>query len=164
MKSSLIASPSWALRTSLVVVLLCFPLLIALGHAWSQQQKLMAISEQMQQKLQEHQRAARIINEKLRQQKKIKSISPTALQILTPIGAVLSDDVALLRLNSNSQKREVNLEVAAKTLPALLDFSARLQRIPVQVELQHHHSVKEKGTEWPIRAAVTLHFPKEDSQ
>lgn len=148
----------------MIVALLCLPLSIAIGHAWLQQQRLTAISEQTQKKLQEHQRAARAINEKLRQQKKIQPASPAALQLLTPIGTALSQDVALLRLNSNSLKQEVKLEVAAKTLPALLDFTARLQRIPAQVELQNHHSVKEKGTEWPIRAAVNLHFSKEGRQ
>lgn len=154
------STPPWALRISLATIMLCLSLLPCVIYSLHDLQNLMAKYEVTQRQLQEHKHAARIIQEKLQRQKKLQHATPGALQMLFKLGAALTDDVAILTLDASLQKQEVRLDISATSLAAVLDFTARLQNIPVLVELQNHHVAKEKESGWPIRATVNIRFPQ----
>jgi len=150
--------PAWAIRASALVVILTLPLLAGVVHAWHQQRHLETSFEQVQQQLLAHQQAAKKITEKIRRQAKAQHAPPAVLDLLNPIGKALSEDVSLLEVDASLQQKQVRLEVAAKTLPALLDYSGRLQRIPATVELQNHRVASNKESAWPVSATLTLNI------
>lgn len=150
--------PAWAIRASTVVVILTLPLLAIMIHSWHEQQHLEASFEQVEKQLHAHQQAAKEITEKIRQQAKKKYVPPAVLDLLNPIGKALSEDVSLLEVDASLQQKQIRLEVAAKTLPALLDYSGRLQQIPATVELQNHRVEASKGNTWPVSATLTLNI------
>ncbi|MHC9060944.1 hypothetical protein [Pantoea sp. y20] len=150
--------PAWAIRTSAVVVILTLLLLVSVVHAWHQHRHLEATFEQVQQQLLAHQQAANKIAEKVRRETKEKYSPPAVLDLLNPIGKALSADVSLLEIDASLQQKNIRLEVAAKTLPALLDYSGRLQQIPARVELQNHRVKPDKERAWPVSATLTLNI------
>ncbi|MEW5561964.1 hypothetical protein AB1287_17240 [Enterobacter asburiae] len=148
--------PPWSLRTSLMVAVLTLPVMVGTFNGWQTQQQLTAMTEQVQVQLSAHQQAARKIAEKMRRQQKVQAASPVALTLLNPVGKALSAEVALLQVDASFPQQSVRLEVAAQSLSALLDFSARLQRIPARVELHNHRPSQDKSGQWPLRATLNL--------
>ncbi|OON41343.1 hypothetical protein BTJ39_05105 [Izhakiella australiensis] len=139
-----------------MVAVMTLPVMVGAVGAWQTQQQLTAMTDRAQQQLNAHQQAARKIVEKMRRQQKVKAASPDALSLLNPIGKALSAEVSLLQVDASFQQQHVRMEVAAKSLPALLDFSARLQRIPAKVELQNHRPAQDKSGRWPLQATLNL--------
>lgn len=148
--------PPWSLRISLVVAIMMLPVMVGVFRAWQTQQQLTVMTDRTRQLLIAHQQAARNIVEKIRRQQKVNAVSPVVLNLLNPIGKVLSDDVSILEVDASVQQQRIRLEVSAKSLSALLDFSARLQRIPATVELQNHRAAQDKTGQWPLRATLNL--------
>ncbi|AFI89653.1 hypothetical protein EXT68_02830 [Pectobacterium parmentieri] len=163
MNSAMGTASLWALRTSLLVILLFFPLMAGITYNWLQLKSLNKNHEQTQRMLFEHRRAEQKIKEKTRQLEKTNSTNPIALKSLFPLGTALGDDIAILTLNASFKKHDVRLNIAAKSLPALFDFIARLQKTRLHVELQHHQIAKNEKQDWPIMAEVNIHLPAEVS-
>ena len=163
MNSTLGTTPSWALRTLLIVALLCLPLLVVTGHTWFEIQMLTVAHEQTHLSLSDYKRAECDIKEKLRRQRKDNYSTPIALQGLFPLGSVLSEDITLLTLAANFKEKSARLEIAATSLPALLDFTARVQLIPLQVKLQNHRMEKNRTQKWPVRATMNINLSAENA-
>lgn len=164
MNSTWGASRTWALRILFFTLLLSLPLLVEIGNGWLKYQAFTEMYEITQKKLQAHQQAARKIHEKLTKQRRLKRTLIPELQQTFPIGAALSNEVSLLMLSFNFEKREARLEVAARSLPTLLDFTERLQQIPAQVNLQNHRLDQTAEDGWPIKATLNIHLFAEDQQ
>ena len=155
---------AWALRTTFLALLFSLPIISGVVYDWMQLQIRTTTYEVTKQKLHEHQRAAAIINEKLRKKKKATD-SASSLTMLYPIGAVLTADVSLLTVNTSFDKQETRLEIAAQSLPALLEYVKRLQHVPVQAELQSHRLEKDQASRWPIQATVIIRsFPEANNE
>lgn len=161
MNSAMGTASFWELRTSLLVTLLCFPLMAGITYNWLQLKNLNNNHEQTQRVLLEHRRIEQKIKEKIRQLEKTNSTNPITLQSLFPLGAALGDDIAILTLNASFKRHDMRLNIAAKSLPTLFDFIARLQKTPLRVELQHHQIAKNEKQDWPIMAEVNIHLPAE---
>lgn len=151
----------WALRIWLVVILLCISVLAGIAYSWLKIPPLKNIQTQTHSKLLVHQRAERDIKEKLRRQNNLTQTAPDVMKLLFPLGHVLTEDIAILRLDAQFNKESVCLEVAGRSLPALLDFISRVQKTPLQIELQNHRFEKEQAQEWPIRATMDIHLSTE---
>ena len=163
MNSTLGTTPIWALRAVPIVILLSSLLLAATGHAWYEMQALAEKYEQTYHSALDYKKAEREIREKMRRQRKQPYVSPIALQRLFPIGERLKEDIAILMLDANFKKKQTRLEIAAKSVPGLLDFTARVQKIPFDVKLNDHRMEKEKSQLWPVRATMNINLSAENS-
>ncbi|WP_345828060.1 hypothetical protein AAGR22_13985 [Erwinia sp. HDF1-3R] len=150
--------PPGSLRVSLIVTLLTLPSIAGIGHAWYHHKQLTSFSKQIEQRLRTHQQAARTITDKIRRLQTSQPVTMAVMTLLDPLGRALSDEVLLQELDASIQQQQVRINVVAKSLPALLDFSARLQRIPAQVELQNHRTSADKNSQWPLSATLSLNM------
>jgi len=155
-------TPPWALRILLMVTILCVPLLAGISKNWFALQTLTENYEQTQEKLLAHKQAERMIKQKSHQKEKFQPTIPSVLKTLFPLGMVLNENIALLTLDLNVKNQDIALDIAAKSLPVLLDFTEKLQHMPAQVELKKHNVAKDKTGDWPIRASINIHFPGDE--
>ncbi|WP_129544050.1 hypothetical protein [Serratia sp. 1D1416] len=162
MNSRIDALPPWACRISLIVILLCLPLIACLGYSLLEIDCLASDHENAQLRFQEIKKVEAEIKANARQKNKFMSNSPS-FQKLYPFGLVLNEEISLLRLDSDFKSQTVDFEVVATSLPELLDFVSRVQHIPMRVELKNHQYVKEKNQAWPVRATMKVYLPKEKS-
>ncbi|MFS2222962.1 hypothetical protein [Pantoea sp. B65] len=162
MKSHHQFTPRWRLPIGLsLLLLLIAPTLTAIGVTQQQQQQLTRLLAEDMQQLQAHRQAAEAISARQRAFARTPQPQqdPAQLNGLTLMAAALRDDIALLSLEMDTRQQRLRVEVLSHSLDALLDFVARLQRLPVKVALDSHQTESNMPEPWKIRATLNLEYP-----
>lgn len=157
-------TPPWARYVLLATTLTSLTLTGLILHERSTQQQLALETNEAQQTLQTQQQALRKLREAqqkiLRQQQK-QQTTAQALVMLEDIGKVLHPGVALRAADVTPSRHSIRLEVSAKSLAALMEFSQALQTLPAHVVLENHRDAAEETPEWPVTAALDVSFQEE---
>lgn len=154
-------TPPWARYVLVATTLVSLTLSGLILHERTTQHQLAEEITEAQQTLQTQQQALRKLREAqqkiLRQQQK-QQTTAQALVLLENIGSVLHPGVALRAADVNPARHNIRLEVSAKSLAALLEFSQALQKLPAKVVLENHRDAAEKSPEWPVTAVLDVSF------
>lgn len=154
-------TPPWARYVLVATTLVSLTLSGLILHERGTQHQLAEETTEAQQTLQTQQQALGKLREAqqkiLRQQQK-QQTTAQALVLLENIGRVLHPGVALRTADVNPSSHNIRLEVSAKSLAALLEFSQALQKLPAKVVLENHRDTAEKSPEWPVTAVLDVSF------
>lgn len=154
----------WAHMVLLWSGFLCLPLSGVVVNEIITQRQLSEALKYTYQDLDAYNRAKRQLHEaelrrQLLDQKKL--VTPTVLKMMDKIGSLLTPELALITVEVDASKKNVRLNVKAKTLNTLLVFSEQLQKISTNVALNNHQEVRDKDPVWPVSAMLEVYFAKD---
>lgn len=123
------------------------------------QQRLEKQNQYMTAALAKQNEIARALKARVQANKYKDDASLSIISMLNPVAQLLSPDIAIVSLDANPDKKVITLEVNTTSLAALLDFSARLEQIPAEVELRNHTPTKQANDKWAVNSTLMINFP-----
>ncbi|MBF1994357.1 hypothetical protein [Serratia symbiotica] len=150
--------PPWAIKSSLLLLILTLPVLLGIHAQWQQQRELRVQLVGEEQQLLAHQQAAEALRLRQKTHTHQQQQSPPRLVGLEILAKAWRNDVALLSLDLDAHSQRMRIELASHSLGALLDFVARLQEAPAKVWLENHTRNPSLIPPWQISGTLHVEY------
>jgi len=148
----------WAIKSSLLVLILTLPVLLGIHAQWQHQREIRVQLVGEEQKLLAHQQAAEALRLCQKTPTHQQQQSPPRLVGLDILAQVWRNDVALLSLDLDAHSQRMHIELASHSLGTLLDFVARLQETPAKVWLENYTRDPSLRLPWHISATLNVEY------